>query len=250
MQRRTAAAVLVGFVVLLAGCAGGSGPGGDGVTTTAGGDHSLVENRTAALRDAGSYTAVWEMEFRGDGEAATTTRYTHAVNYDDERAAFTMTVVEGGTDASDYETYQADGSLHTRYGTGEEATYSVVEAPFAPGNTLFPVRGYVTDGDALDEFTAAGTETFDGATVTRYERTDRPTWVTGGAAGGESTWQEFTYTVLVDRDGLVRSEGWSATGETDEGATERVTFTYSLTNVGATTVEEPDWAATARAQSA
>ena len=279
MTRRIVLAVLLSLLVVLAGCSGlTSGDGDDGVTNTtaapdSGGeptgsaDVALVENRTAALRAAGGYTGVWQMEFSRDGEVVGSTTYTHAVDYENERSSFSMLMTSEGEVSNDYETFQADGVSYARYGAGEDATYQVNDAAFAPENTMFSVQSYVTDADDLSEFAAVGTETYDGVhqtpqasdaahqnsessedvTVTRYERTDRPTWV-AAQGSDEFTWTEFTYTVLVDEDGLVRSESWGGEGVDADGVTRTMEFSYSLTGVGSTVVEEPDWTATARAQ--
>lgn len=260
MVQRIGVTVLVSLLVVLAGCSGvgggdpaegtttGPAAGGDGTTVGGEGDVSLVENRTAALMEAGSYTGLWEMEFAEDGAVVGTTSYTHAVDYENERSSFGMVMANDGEVTNDYETYHADGTTYARYGASDEATYQVAQAAFAPENTLFAVQSYVADADDLSAFDAVGTETYDGVTVTRYERTDRPSWVSAQGAEDDFTWEEFTYTVLVDEDGLVRSESWGGEGVTEDGVTRTITFTYSLTVVGSTTVEEPDWIDAAREQ--
>jgi hypothetical protein len=263
MIRRIVPIVLVSLLVVLAGCTGaGGGDGGDGdegVTTSepaapsdggsAGdGDVALVENRTAALRAAGSYTSVWKMESSSEGEVVGGMTYTHAVDYENERSRFSMLMTNEGEVSNDHETFHADGVTYARYGAGEDATYQVNEAPFAPENAPFSVQSYVADGEDLSDFTAVGAETYDGVSVTRYERTDRPNWVAAQGADDEFTWTEFTYTVLVDEDGLVRSESWGGEGVDDGGVRHTMEFSYSLTDVGSTSVEEPDWIEAARDQ--
>ena len=259
MTRRIVQAVLLSLLVVLAGCSALGGGDGDGATNTTpaadpggepagSGDVVLVENRTAALEAAGGYTGVWQMESSRDGELVGRTTYTHAVDYENERSSFTMVMASEGEVSNDYESFHADGVSYTRYGAGEEATYQTNDAAFAPGNTLFSVQSYVTDADDLSEFAAVGTESYDGVTVTRYERTDRPTWVSAQGSGGEFTWTEFTYTVLVDENGLVRSESWGGEGVDADGVSQTIAFSYSLTDVGSTVVEEPDWITAAQAQ--
>lgn len=266
MTRTVVTVVLVSLLVVFAGCSAigiddavdevptttpdadlGSEPADGSSETADSGGVELVENRTAVLRAAGSYTSVWQMESSSDGEVVGSTTYTHAVDYDNERSSFGMLMRNEDEVTNDYETFQAEGVSYVRYGTGEDATYQMNEAPFAPENTLFPVQSYVTDADDLSEFAAAGTETYDGVSVTRYERTDRPAWVATQGADDEFRWTEFTYTVLVDENGLVRSEGWGGEGVDEDGVTQTMQFSYSLTDVGSTVVEEPDWTANARA---
>lgn len=258
MTRRSAIVVLLSLLVLSAGCTAlGSGDGGVPTTTSAGpagggagdgGDVALVEDRAAELEAAGGYTAVWKMEFSTEGDVVGATTYTHAVDYGSERSSFSMLMTGDGEVSNDFETYHADGVTYARYGSGGDATYQANDATFAPENAPFPVESYVTDADDLADFSAVGTETFDGVTVTRYERTDRPNWVSARSADDEFTWTEFTYAVLVDGDGLVRSESWGGEGVDDDGVGHTMEFSYSLTGVGSTSVEEPDWIATAREQ--
>jgi len=272
MYRRIGSVLVVVLLVTLAGCTGGldglgdalgteadgagdgasgddgSGDGGDG-SAGDGGDRttqSLVENRSAVFREAGSYSSVWELRVTEDGTVSSATAYTTAVDYANERSAFGMTTTSDGEVGSDYETYYADGQSFTRYGEGEDATYSVAEGTFAPGESLFSAQAQSYVGD-LSGYERVGTETYDGVRVTRYEETQRPTWFAGGSwSDGEVRWSEFTYSVLVDGDGLVRSEGWSAEGTDDTGVTVTVEYSYSVTGVGSTTVDEPDWVGTAR----
>lgn len=247
MDRKLLLTVLFAVAVALAGCAA------TGSDDTNGGD-SLVDNRTAVLAEAGSYTSTWQMEFSEDGVLTGSIVYTHAVDYANERSQFSMLLTDNERVSTDYETFHADGVSYTRYGAdeGQDASYQMADAPFAPENTLFPVESSIAGSSDLAAFTAVGTETYDGATVTRYERTDRPAWIgsqgVAQGSGSELTWTEFTYTVLVDQNGLVRSEGWSGEGVTDDGVSQEVAFSYSLSGIGSTVVEDPDWLSAARGQ--
>lgn len=253
MMGRVLPTVIVVLIVLLAGCAGGSGDlaAGDTPETTddSSGAITLVENRTAALMAAGSYTSVWEMAFDSEGERIGATTYTHAVDYENERSSFGMLMTNEDEVSNDFENFYAAGSQYSRYGSGEDATYQIATAEFAPGNTLFPVESSFATGSDLEAFSAVGTETYDGVAVTRYERTDRPTWINNQAGGDDFTWTSFDYVVLVDEDGLVRYESWGGDGVDEDGVEQTITFSYSLTNVGSTVVEDPDWLATAEEQS-
>ena len=252
MNRQIVAPVIVVTFVILAGCVGGSSDLTSQSPTDADdgsdGDVTLVENRTAALMAAGSYTAVWQMSFLNASEGESWLTYTNAVNFDDERSTFDMRTASDGVESTAYESFQGDGVSYTRYGTGEDATYSVRDAPFTPTNTLFPVESYVSSG-GLSEFSAAGTETYDGVTVTRYERTDRPAWIGQQGSDAEITWTEFSYVVLVDADGLVRYESWGAEGVDADDGEHGMAFSYALTGVGSTAVDDPDWLGAADAQS-
>lgn len=105
-------------------------------------------------------------------------------------------------------------------------------------------------GDMAD-YTRVGTETFDGITVTRYEYADPMLWRQYGIGTVEDdvTVTDFTLVVLVDGDGLARSTSWRLTGETGAGETVVGSWAYTVTKLGTTIVHEPDWLATAKAQS-
>ncbi|WP_164471635.1 DUF7537 family lipoprotein [Halosimplex salinum] len=255
---------MVGVVVLVAGCAGGpsldgddpaeAADGGSGdAGDAAGGDGdsagaSVAENRTALLVEAGSYTSYWQMRATEDGVVTSETTYTNAVDYDRKRTAFSARMASADSVQMDYETYHADGRTYQRQGEGDDATYSVVDGEFRPGASVAMTTN-VDDADDLAEFTNEGTETHEDVTVTRYVRTQEPSWLANRAETDSNlTWTEFRFTVLVDEDGLVRSEGWEAEGVDEDGSTYVMSFTYALSNVGSTAVEEPAWAANARDQ--
>lgn len=247
-------AVLV--VVLLAGCAGADGdvasrddPDGTDSTDATGGDVTLVENQTAVLMAAGSYTSVWEMASDTEGERVSAMTYTHAVDYENERSSFGMLMGDGGEATLDSEIFHADGTTYRRYGTGEEATYVTSEREFAPHDTLFSVESSFASGSDLEAFTAVGTETYDGVSVTRFERSDRPSWVHNQAGDGEYTWNSFDYVVLVDEDGVVRYESWGGDGVDEAGVEHTISFSYAITGVGSTTIEDPEWLDAAREHS-
>ena len=46
----------------------------------------------------------------------------------------------------------------------------------------------------------------------------------------------------------MRAERWTMTG-TQDGVTQTVEFSYEITGIGATSVDEPDWTEAAREQS-
>jgi len=248
--------VLVVLLVVLAGCVGGfdiapgsseGGNGGDGASggdgSSGGGDGALA-NRTAALVEAGSYTSTWRMTVT-DGDVVSGTSYTSAIDFATERSRFRSNQITEGETVTGWEVYHAEGTTYNRYGEGESASYVVGAGPFT-GTSPFDSGSYVTGGDDLSEFTRSGTTTFDGASVTRYVLTERPAWIAAGAmAEGEVRWSDFEFEVLVDEDGVVRAERWTATG-TQDGVAQRVEFSYEITGIGSTTVDEPDWVGVAR----
>lgn len=259
MYRKIAATVLVALLVTIAGCSGAPGGAGDGSESTDGGategadgggdSPPHVANRTAVLAVAGSYTSIWRMTAKEDGVVVGETAYTTAIDDVNERSFFRMTQTSDGETTDGMNVYHADGVSYTRYGTDDDATYTAQDGEFH-GAALFEQTRYITDADDLGDFSRVGTETFDGVTVTRYELTERPAWIGAGQApDAEIQWSEFSFEVLIDEDGLVRQETWSGTGTDDDGVTHTFEFYSAVTDVGSTTVEEPEWVSTAEAES-
>lgn len=229
--------------VALAGCTGALPSTDDGGGDGAGdGDVELVDDPDAVLADAGSYTTTWTLRTTEDGALAGETVFTSAVDLDAERAAFGMRVTEDGESAAALETFHADGRTYQRTGQGAEASYTVREGQFDDRASFgFGGSSLYGPGD-LEAFDYGGTETFDGVGVHRYERDERTGWLTGGdRTDADVEFTDFRYVVLVDDDGLVRSESWEATGTDDDGVEYVVEFSYTVTGVGSTTVEDPDW---------
>ena len=246
MKRNVSLTILVTITVLLAGCVGGTGDldaedGSDSLDGSGSGDVTLVDDRAAVLADAGGYTATWQMNFSSESEGLSVVSYTNEVDYEGERSNFEMLMTDSDEVTNDYESFYADGTLYTRIGDGEDGTYTRADSEFAPDDSLFSVQSYITSESNLEQFSVAGTETYDGVSVTRYERTEQPNWIAPQEAGTEFTWTEFNYVVLIDADGLVRYESWGGEGVDEAGVDHTMTFSYSLTDVGSTVVEDPDW---------
>lgn len=255
--------VLVVSLLVVAGCLGGGGPATDGErdgSSSAGesdsaggggvadGDEFDVGETERLLREAGSFTATWSYSTTESGETATVTD-TYRVDVRENRSleTFTMTGAESQTD---FETFVADGSAYTRYATDGEAFYQIRPQDDTAFQSALD-RGAISY-ESVDDARFVGTETFDGVTVDRYEYSDLATWRQFGAGTlGSSenvTVTDFTVAVLVDEDGLARQTSWTLTGETDDGETVSVEWRYEVTEVGSTSVPDPDWLDAARAQ--
>jgi hypothetical protein len=90
-----------------------------------------------------------------------------------------------------------------------------------------------------------GVETFQGVPVMRYEATGvnaLPDWVGENAS---SYFEEFSATLLLDEDGVIRHYEYEFVWI--DYHTRRITHSYTLSDVGSTDVEKPDWAANAEA---
>lgn len=110
-------------------------------------------------------------------------------------------------------------------------------------------------GDQLDHatidatFQREGVETFQGVPVMRYEATGVDA-LSDSWAGGEnaSSWyEEFSATLLLDQDGVIRHYEYEIVWA--DYHTRSVEESYTLSDVGSTDVEKPDWATNATAGS-
>jgi hypothetical protein len=276
----------IALLMVTAGCVGGGGGGSgeaaaDASGGTAGGSQSgdsdgagdsdgsadsagnvgsddlELADTEAALREAGSFTVVWT--YSGVDQSGSETDVNREF-YADLETGRTLTVIssmrDGQSDSGTMQQFFADGVTHVRSGSEESPTYFSYEQEstdvVATAIAFSQARAYGSDENVMFE----GTETFDSVTVQRYEltRADSQLIQAGSAAGvaagsGNVEITDFRYVVLVDEDGLSRFESWSFSGETTDGQTVRGEWEYSLTKVGSTTVDDPEWLAEAEAQS-
>lgn len=276
MIRNWSVPILVVLLVVLAGCVGGggsdlpaagdggSGDGGSGDGSSGDGDSGDsgssdgdagdagsgdgldVVDSEAALREAGSFTTSWTFSMVDADGNETTMSNSFAVDLAANRTIEVLSMT--GESGLSYERFTADGQSYTRYGDGEQTFYQVMPVEDDPVESAL-ARGATVSYDDLDDARRVGTETFDGVTVDRYEYTDRTLWrqYGPGTFGTEEnvTVQEFTVVTLVDGDGLARSTGWTVVGETDAGETVTAEWRFDLTDLGSTTVADPDWLAEA-----
>ncbi|MEF8877162.1 MAG: hypothetical protein V5A60_10615 [Haloarculaceae archaeon] len=276
MTRSWSVPILLVVVVVLAGClgggapeapaggSGGSGDGGSGSSDGGGGDGGAgdgesdgaedlaVVDSERLLREAGSFTSSWSFSMVDAEGTESTVTNTFAVDLDANRTSETLAFV-GDQEGTSYDRFTAAGTSYTRYGDGEQTFYQMMPVQDDPvGSAL--ARGAAVTYDDFEDARFVGTETFDGVPVDRYEYTDPLLWRQYGAGtfGTEEnvTVTEFTVVVLVDGDGLARSTGWTLVGETDAGETVTAEWRFEVTDVGSTTVADPDWLEEARAQGA
>lgn len=257
--------VLVVLSVALAGCAGG-GVGGDAPASgddaptagnTAGGDSSnslSVAEVDERLREAGSFTTSWDYTItQADG---TTMQFNNSYRVDlDANRSIERYGSTGGEAGFDYTTFVDEDTSYTRYGSGENVFYQISDQPQSVFDDATN-RASTFDTYLEEDARFVGTESFDGDTVSRYEYTDADAWRTynQGLASGtfdteeEVTITDFGITVLVDENNIGRLTTWTLTGETESGETVTAEWSYSLTDIGSTSVDDPDWLDEAQAQ--
>ena len=255
MQTIRISTVLVVLTVLLAGCSGGGvtdgtsstdGTATDGSATGTGSDLSLNE-ADERLRTAGSFTTQWSYTVQQADGTTTQFNNTYEVDLDANRSREVYST--SGPDAqTDYEIFVSEGTSYTRYGSGDDAFYQSGDAPSSVFDSATGrAAGFYNNLE--DDATFEGTETYDGVTVSRYDYTDTDAWgtynqaITGATfdTDEEVTVTDFSITVLVDDDGIARLTTWTFVGETASGDQVSIEWSYSITDIGSTTVEDPDW---------
>jgi len=268
MRPRWALILVVALSVVMAGCTGTGGPsdgaapgetttpgdvgdtttdGGDDVGPSDGGSSGILGDADALLQDGQTFTATWSYTFVDESAAETAYEYVVAVDLATNRSFETSSMADAASDVV-FERYNADGTSYMKYGEGDQAVYMSMPQDSTPFADAVRDAGI---GD-FDRFHRVGTETFDGISVTRYEYADEDLWRTYGLGITQNPEDvqvtDFTLAVLVDGDGLARSTSWTLTGETNDGQPVSGTWTYTLTAIGTTAVEEPDWLDAAKEQ--
>jgi hypothetical protein len=263
MRNLRIATLLVVLTVVLAGCGGvgvGDGASGSDGAATGGGSDGGASDGSAdeftagdpdrLLREAGSFTAEWSFSVtESDGNTSTVTN-AYRVNLAQNRSYESFETI--GTDGGiAYESFYADDMTYTKYGDGTESFYQIAPQQTSVFDNARNRALY--DYDDFEDAQLVGTEQFDGITVERYEYSDPTVWRNYGAGAFGSdqnvTINDFTVVVLVDGDGLARSTEWTVSGVTDTGVPVSANWSYTLTDVGSTTVADPDWLDEAKAQS-
>lgn len=254
--------VLVAVLVALAGCSGLGPAGDDGTateaqsttnettaedtetttetTTTDDGDagnltaldQQLLDSHSLALLSAGSYSV--EVSTSGADSATTTVA---SVNLTAKSTYEQLTTITSGT-AFNLEVYRSPGSdtVYTQVGSGDSASYS---SEAATGN--FTEREisapYLITDVSYQQF---GTETVDNTTVQRYVANDVGR-VTASSEGWGGLVTNISSTVLVDPDRNLVYEIDADYAVSSGGEIVNRSYTVTYSDVGSTTVSEPDW---------
>ena len=256
-RKRLLTVALVGLFVASAGCAQipgmGGGDGGDGGSSdiaayTESGDEldgeTVSSDHAAALEETDSFT--YEVTFEAaDGESSLSIdAHVEADTESDEAYSVQESNFLGNQTAYKYTSGNATYEKTVREGDEENAQYTTSEdGAVEPVNTTPSFQASLVDGL---EWSQEGTEELNGVGVTRYESTgvaNVTALVGAGTDAGNVT--NVSATMLVDADGVVRRYDLTYTVvEADSETT--VTYEVETTDVGSTSVEEPDWLDEAR----
>jgi hypothetical protein len=264
-HRRVILVVAVAALAVLAGCTGGNGPGtatpannstatpadGQSIEPVAELDASYLNNNTeAAVEDGGSYTSetayyLYLNTTRGESESWANS--TQRVDFESGQGAreAAQTFLGDQPTTTTQSVYTANGTTYQRLNNSLGVSYDLQTGD---GGTVRPVnltsfQGNYTFLTSSFAYEANGTETVDGTTTVRYSSTNL-TDDSYFVSSEDATVSDASSTLYVD-DGVVRraSISYNVTATTGSSATD---LTISLTDIGSTTVQEPDWVDDAR----
>ncbi|WP_336359392.1 DUF7537 family lipoprotein [Haladaptatus sp. ZSTT2] len=274
MNRSVFATVLMGLVVVLAGCSGGvtdnttttAGAGNDVTTTTqttalgepytASGDEldatTLAAAHEAALKNAGSFTNQLNISVdttNGTLDLNATTRanlndgtasQTNLLAFEEFR--FESTVYTAGSSSYERTYFQSNDSEYTEYRQGSEPYSNIEEAEPVDVNDAMQID-IVTDTVDGADWTQVGVEQFDGVSVTRYEAKGVESFKDLREDIDPASNQTITNAeavLLVDENGIARFIEIRFEVE-DDDVSGTIYLISKVTDVGSTTVAEPDW---------
>ncbi|WP_424019101.1 DUF7537 family lipoprotein [Halorientalis pallida] len=275
MRKRVLVTLALTLVVALAGCTGGLS-GGEGTTTDAGTDStdaneealdsttatvtnfaypagatpSGIENVTTLLDEheaALSGSSVTLSGTKGFSAGGSQSSASAGIEYTIEHEASsneTLTRIVGGGSGNTFTSYLTDGTAAYRVdgSTGVEygAVSTAVDAPFADtapdsftGRTL--LRTILGSG----EYNATDVVSRNGTELVRYDLETVVSTPDAKLNIGSDTQVEGT--VFVDSEGIIHEASFSATSGTDEGFSFGYEASAVFSDIGSTTVEEPDW---------
>ena len=220
---------------------------------------AVADRHTAAIRDAGSYTMRTNISFDGFNESspvgafATLFSLSNTIRVDLE-AGRSLSV--GGSEHPEMPTTETyvdaeRGQTFRRSATQDgNVTYQTFEyVPAALQNSTDAGAKQMTGGDQVERwlstvnFSVVGVEQVDGQSFTRLEAEGPDSHAKLNE--GLNTWNDSDYesmrtTMLIDDEGIVRELRYEIVVNTSgEAATS--TMTIRWTDVGSTTVQEPNW---------
>ena len=208
----------------------------------------------AAVEDAGSYTFTSDVLSSGQSERGRSRTRITTTTQADLDAGQGLRVTDQSVSSPQYNrngtttVYTEDNTSYRERVTREGTNYSTQEGGPTGFGDIVPINttgfdqnlSFVSDGLIWEANT---TTTVDGDTVTRYDLAGvEDTSVFTGRSDARLT--DVGGTLYIDEDGVFRyvSVGYSLDAESGTTSTR---LQLTLTDIGSTTVEEPDWTSTA-----
>lgn len=252
--RRSVLVVMIALLIGLAGCNTGGTGGAPAPMDEL--DGAELNNATSdAVQDAGSYTTTTDSELvanSSQGQARSTATSTTKVDFQNERGLRTasQSISSPSLDqASERAVYTDGNTSYRRQNSSQGVTFDNQEGEPSGFGDIRPVnvtgfnQNFTFLTDAF-EFEPNGTATVDGTETRRYDSTNL-TDNSAFARSGDTTVQSASSTVYLGSNNAVRQITLEYTLESD-GQTSRTSVTLAVTDLGSTTVEEPDWLAQAQ----
>lgn len=248
MRRQPLVTVAVAALLVVAGCSALPGSGGSGA---ADGEYpeasalnsSQIDTHAAAL-DGTSFTLSVQSNLSGSQGSLESGSETRVDASDDQYLQRSTSAFGNST------LYTADDTSYRRSESGGQTSVTQVEESV---NATAARRGSQVYRQFVSEnisYERAGTETFDGADVMRYEAegVDAISEDLRESTGENTTITSFSATLLLDGDGVIRQFRLSYVAEQNDQTVDLM-LVANVTGVGETDVEEPAWVANATTQS-
>lgn len=235
-SRHALALICIAALITLAGCSGATPGQSDGTDTgdsedeLTSLDQQLLQDHTLTLLNAGNYTAFLTTTESGSSSTTVAAADISARSRYDQ-------ITTSGLSIEEYRPANSE-TLYQQVGSGSSANYYSKSAPnnFTASEITAP---YLITDVTYQQF---GTDTIDGTTVQRYVANDVSSLNVSSDEWGGSFVTNISSTVLVDPDRrLIYEIDANYTVQTTEGDTINSSYTLRYSNVGSTTVTEPDW---------
>lgn len=199
-----------------------------------------------ALNEAGSYTTQFSVAI-DRGEQSQESEYQYKIGSDGDPAF--SSVSQFGTTISQY---TSGDTTYIQQSSGEQKNYRIASAPYngqiQPVNvSQAPVKEVLFPFEKVPH-NLAETKSYNGVEVGVYEMNeDEGIEKLEEAVGENATVESFSSTMYMDGAGIVRYQNLSYSISANNQSIES-SLEMTVTNVGGTTVEEPDWVETAEEQ--
>ncbi|UPM41779.1 DUF7537 family lipoprotein [Halocatena salina] len=261
METRRLSVLSLIFIVGLAGCSG-MAPFGESENVTDTHDLSYpdgynesgitdpetaVNQHKSVLRDSESLT----LKLNATAQFSVlngSLRFHAEQNTTSERGMLSMAgMVENNTFMEESE-YNSNGTTYVMNKTEEEPVqYEAYQESFGSQPTFD--EGYVSEWLTNATVGEPTQITHNGEQVFRYEVTDAAAAEPFGLDIDDNiTLNDLNGTMLVDENGIVRSFSYTMNYTTADGTDKMLSADYRISDLNATTVEEPDWVETAKEQ--